>query len=180
MLEIELKVQVDALGPVREQLNTRNAQFSGRINEHDIYYNAPHRDFGTTDEALRVRYTNDHAVITYKGAKRAKYGLKAREELNTAVESGDVFEQILVRLGFVKTAEVNKWRENYQLENATISLDSVDELGTFVEIEVMTDLNGPDATNQINTLAKEMGIVGEPILTSYLELLLSKRSAVRS
>jgi len=179
MLEIELKVQVDALGPVREQLNTRNAQFSGRIHEHDIYYNAPHRDFGTTDEALRVRYTNDHAVITYKGAKRAKYGLKAREELNTAVESGEVFEQILVRLGFVKTAEVNKWRENYRLEDATISLDSVDELGTFVEIEVMTDLNGPDATNQINTLAKEMGIVGEPILTSYLELLLSKRTGVQ-
>lgn len=179
MLEIELKVQVDALGPVREQLNTRNAQFSGRIHEHDIYYNAPHRDFGTTDEALRVRYTNDHAVITYKGAKRAKYGLKAREELNTAVESGEVFEQILVRLGFVKTAEVNKWRENYRLGTAAISLDSVDELGTFVEIEVMTDLNGPDATNQINTLAKEMGIVGEPILTSYLELLLSKRTGVQ-
>ena len=173
MLEIELKVQVDALGPIREQLNKRNAQFSGRIHEHDIYYNAPHRDFGMTAEAMRVRYTNEHAVITYKGAKRAKYGLKAREELNTAVESGDVFEQILVRLGFVKTAEVNKWRENYRLGTAAISLDSVDELGTFVEIEVMTDLDGPDATEQINTLAKEMGIVGEPILASYLELLLS-------
>jgi len=179
MLEIELKVQVDALGPVREQLNKRNAQFSGRIHEHDIYYNAPHRDFGTTDEALRVRYTNNHAVITYKGAKLAKYGLKAREELNTGVESGEAFEQILVRLGFVKTAEVNKWRENYRLGTAAISLDSVDELGTFVEIEVMTDLNGPDATKQINTLAKEMGIVGEPILASYLELLLSKRSGVQ-
>jgi len=179
MLEIELKVQVDTLVPIRGQLNKRNAQFSGRIHEHDIYYNAPHRDFGATDEALRVRYTNDHAVITYKGAKLAKYGLKAREELNTAVESGEVFEQILVRLGFVKTAEVNKWRENYRLGTASISLDSVDELGTFVEIEVMTDLDGPDATKQITTLAKEMGIIGEPILASYLELLLSKRSGVQ-
>ena len=179
MLEIELKVQVDTLGHIREQLNKRNAQFSGRIHEHDIYYNAPHRDFGTTDEAMRVRYTNEHAVITYKGAKRAKYGLKAREELNTAVESGEVFEQILVRLGFVKTAEVNKWRENYRLGTAAISLDSVDELGTFVEIEVMTDLDGPDATEQINMLAKEMGIVGSPILASYLELLRSKRTGVQ-
>lgn len=179
MLEIELKVQVDTLGLIREQLNKRNAQFSGRIHEHDIYYNAPHRDFGTTDEAMRVRYTNEHAVITYKGAKRAKYGLKAREELNTAVESGEVFEQILVRLGFVKTAEVNKWRENYRLGTAAISLDSVDELGTFVEIEVMTDLDGPDATEQITTLAKEMGIVGLPILASYLELLLSKQTGVQ-
>jgi len=179
MLEIELKVQVDSLDPIREQLLKRNAQFSGRIHEHDIYYNAPHRDFGSTDEALRVRYTDDHAVITYKGAKLAKYGLKAREELNTVVESGEVFEQILVRLGFVKTAEVNKWRENYRLESAAIALDAVDELGTFVEIEVMADPDGPDATDQINTLAKEMGIVGSPILASYLELLLSKRSGVQ-
>ncbi len=179
MLEIELKVHVDTLDPVREQLNKRNAQFFGRIHEHDIYYNAPHRDFGSTDEALRIRYTNDHAVVTYKGAKLAKYGLKAREELNTAVESGEVFEQILVRLGFVKAAEVNKWRENYQMENAAIALDAVDELGTFVEIEVITDLDGPDATSWINSLAKELGIVGSPILASYLELLLSKRSGVQ-
>ena len=180
MLEIELKVQVDSLDPIREQLHKRNAQFSGRIHEHDIYYNAPHRDFGTTDEALRVRYTNDRTVITYKGAKLAKYGLKAREELNTVVESGNVFEQILVRLGFVKTEEVNKWRENYRLENAAIALDAVDELGTFVEIEVMTEADGPDATEQISMLAKEMGIIGEPILASYLELLLSKRSGAQS
>jgi len=179
MLEIELKIKVDALDPVRQRLNERNAQFCGKGHEHDIYYNAPHRDFGITDEAMRVRYTDNHAVITYKGAKLKKYSLKAREELNTAVESGEVFEQILDRLGFVKTAEVNKWRENYRLGNAAIALDTVDELGTFVEVEIMTELSGTDATGQINTLAKEIGVSGEPILTSYLELLLSKRSEVQ-
>ena len=179
MLEIELKIKVDALDPVRQRLNERNAQFCGKGHEHDIYYNAPHRDFGITDEAMRVRYTDNHAVITYKGAKLKKYSLKAREELNTAVESGEVFEQILDRLGFVKTAEVNKWRENYRLGNAAIALDTVDELGTFVEVEIMTELSGTDATGQINALAKEIGVSGEPILTSYLELLLSKRSEVQ-
>jgi len=179
MLEIELKIKVDALDPVRQRLNERNAQFCGKGHEHDIYYNAPHRDFGITDEAMRVRYTDNHAVITYKGAKLKKYSLKAREELNTAVESGEVFEQILDRLGFVKTAEVNKWRENYRLGNAAIALDTVDELGTFVEVEIMTELSGTDATGQINTLAKEIGVSGEPILASYLELLLSKRSEVQ-
>ena len=113
--------------------------FSAGYHEHDVYYNAPHRDFGVTDEAVRVRYTDDHAVITYKGAKIGASGLKAREELNTAVESGEVFEAILDRLGFTRTAEVNKWRENYQLGTTAISLDSVDELGTFVEIEVLAE-----------------------------------------
>jgi adenylate cyclase class 2 len=180
MLEVELKVKVSSLEPVRKHLLEKGAECSGRIHEHDIYYNAPHRDFAITDEAVRVRYTNDHAVVTYKGAKIKKFGLKAREELNTAVESGEVFETMLSRLGFTKTTEVNKWRENFRYADAAISLDEVDELGPFVEIEIMTaDENSPAAV-VIQRIAKEIGVSGEPILASYLELLLSKRSAVQS
>jgi adenylate cyclase class 2 len=180
MLEIELKVAVPDLDRVRNRLAEQKAEFVGKMHEHDIYYNAPHRDFGVTDEAMRVRYTNDRAVVTYKGAKIKKFGLKAREELNTAVESGTVFETMLARLGFVKTAEVNKWRENYRLAGAVISLDSVDELGTFVEIEVIAESENSDAATRIEKISKEIGVHGEPILASYLELLLSKRSAVQS
>ena len=179
MLEVELKVKVQSLEPVRRQLLEKGAVCSGRIHEHDIYYNAPHRDFGVTDEAVRVRYTNDHAVVTYKGAKIKKFGLKAREELNTAVESGEVFETMLNRLGFTKTTEVNKWRENFQFSDAAISLDEVDELGTFVEIEIMAEDENSNAAVLIQRIAKEIGVSGEPILASYLELLLSKRSAVQ-
>lgn len=179
MLEIELKVAVPDLNMVRTRLNEQNAVLIGRVHEHDIYYNAPHRDFGRTDEAIRVRYTNDHAVITYKGAKIKTFGLKAREELNTGVESGAVFETILSRLGFLKSAEVNKWRENYRYNNAMISLDTVDELGTFVEIEVIAESEDSDAAIQIEKISKEIGVHGEPILASYLELLLTKRSAVQ-
>ncbi len=179
MLEVELKVKVPSLEPVRKQLLMKGAVCSGRIHEHDIYYNAPHRDFGVTDEAVRVRYTNNHAVVTYKGAKIKKFGLKAREELNTAVESGEVFEKMLNRLGFTKTTEVNKWRENYRYAEAAISLDEVDELGTFVEIEIMAEDENSNASEVIERIAKEIGVSGESILASYLELLLSKRTAVQ-
>jgi adenylate cyclase class 2 len=177
MLEIELKVRIPSLDPVREQLKRKNAQFCGRVHEHDIYYNAPHRDFATTDEAVRVRYTDDHAVVTYKGPKIKKFGLKAREELNFAVESGTAFETMLARLGFTRTTEVNKWRENYRLDTASISLDSVDELGTFAEIEVIARDETDNPTGTIEKIAKEIGADGEPILASYLELLLAKRLA---
>jgi adenylate cyclase class 2 len=180
MLEIELKVRVPSLDPVRRQLVGHNARFSGRKHERDVYYNAPHRDFGVTDEAVRVRYTDEHAVVTYKGAKIGVSGLKAREELNTAVESGEVFEAILDRLGFTRTAEVNKWREDYRLGNTVISLDSVEELGTFVEIEVLAEHDDRIAAAQIEEISKEIGVQGEPILASYLELVLSKRSGVQS
>ena len=176
MLEVELKVRVHSLDPVREQLKRKNAEFMGRVHEHDVYYNAPHRDFARTDEAVRVRYTDDHAVVTYKGPKIKEFGLKAREELNFAVESGAAFETMLARLGFTRTTEVNKWREDYRLGTASISLDTVDELGTFAEIEVIAENEADNPTGTIETIAKEIGADGEPILESYLELLLARRS----
>jgi adenylate cyclase, class 2 len=174
MLEVELKVKVPSLDPIREQLARKRARSAGKVHEHDIYYNAPHRDFGKTDEAVRVRYTDDHAVVTYKGPKIKKFGLKAREELNVAVESGTTFETILDRLGFTKTLEVDKWRETYKLGNATVSLDTVEGLGTFAEIEVITENESENPTDRIEEIAKEIGVKGEPILDSYLELLLAK------
>jgi adenylate cyclase class 2 len=180
MIEVELKVKIPSPGPVREQLDTKHAEFMGKVHEHDIFYNAPHRDFGVTDEAVRVRYTGDRAVVTYKGPKIKKFGLKAREELNFGVESGGTFETMLLRLGFTKTAEVNKWRENYRLGNATISLDDVDGLGTFAEIEVIAESDTDNPTVQIEKIAKEIGVEGEPILESYLELLLTKKTKGQS
>jgi len=177
MLEVELKIRIASPDGIREALGRRNAEPRGRVHEHDIYYNAPHRDFGITDEAVRVRYTDDHAVVTYKGPKMKNYTLKAREELNFAVESGPAFETMLQRLGFTKTAEVNKWRENYAMGDASISLDTVEELGTFVEIEVIAGEDDTDPTTRIEKIAHDIGVNGEPILASYLELLLEKRAA---
>lgn len=179
MLEVELKVKIPSLDPVREALARKNARSEGMVHEHDIYYNAPHRDFGQTDEAVRVRYTDNHAVVTYKGPKIKKFGLKAREELNFAVESGEIFETMLDRLGFTKTLEVNKWRETYRLGNAMVSLDQVDGLGTFAEIEVIAKNESDNPTEQIGKIAREIGVDGEPILSSYLELLLAKNAEVR-
>ena len=180
MLEVELKVKIPSLDPAREQLVRRNAQSCGKVHEHDVYYNAPHRDFSITDEAVRVRYTGDHAVVTYKGPKIKKFGLKAREELNFAVESGKTFETMLDRLGFTKTLEVNKWRETFRLGTASVSLDTVDGLGTFAEIEVIVENESDNPTGQIGKIAKEIGVDGEPILASYLELLLAKKTEGQS
>jgi adenylate cyclase class 2 len=81
---------------------------------------------------------------------------------------------MLDRLGFTKTLEVNKWRETWKVGTATISLDTVDGLGTFAEIEVITKNEDENPTDQIGKIAKEIGVEGEPILASYLEMLLAR------
>lgn len=175
MLEIEIKAQVEDPGEIRDRLLLGHAIPSGRIHERDIYFNAPHRDFGITDEALRLRYAGGGAVLTYKGPKMKEYLLKAREELNTGVGSGSGTELILERLGFTRVAEVEKWREYYTYKGALVSLDEVQGLGNFIEIEAV-GTSGPGSPEElVRTIAEELGVTGGPILSSYLELLLAKR-----
>jgi adenylate cyclase class 2 len=173
MLEIEIKVRVPDLVPVRERLLLGHEGLPVKVHERDIYYNAPHRDFSITDEALRLRYAGGSCTLTYKGKKMSEYRLKAREELICGVDPGETTELILQRLGFFKVAEVEKWREYYSYRGATVSLDEVTGLGSFVEIEAPGSPGLQNPEEFVRAIAEELGIEGEPILSSYLELLLA-------
>ena len=175
MLEIELKVRVPDLMPIRERLRDLHADKTGQTHEHDVYFNAPDRDFASTDEALRVRYSDGTVIVTYKGARIPGFEFKAREEFNVTVGNGEQFEGILKRLGFRETAVVDKMREYFRYGEASIALDDVSSLGFFVEIELTGKETGPEATRIINSIAEKIGVRGEHILSSYLELLLATR-----
>jgi adenylate cyclase class 2 len=82
---------------------------------------------------------------------------------------------MLERIGFRKTAVVDKVREYYSLEQASIALDEVGGLGSFVEIEVIRPESDVSDTSIINNIAEKIGVRGEQILASYLELILAKQ-----
>lgn len=54
MYEVEIKVPAD-VDAVRDRLRTAGAERVDARRQRDVYYDAPHRDFAETDEALRVR-----------------------------------------------------------------------------------------------------------------------------
>lgn len=177
MIEYELKARVDDLDPIRAALQARGAARDGDRDEHDVYYNHPGRDFAETDEALRVRYADGEVVMTYKGAKMTGTRLKAREELNLAVEDGRVLETVLVRLGFRVTAVVRKRRELWTFDGASIALDRGESLGTFAEVEILGEPGDTSVEERVGDLAESLGITGEPITSSYLELVLGQRES---
>ncbi|MFA7198766.1 MAG: class IV adenylate cyclase [Methanoculleus sp.] len=174
MLEVEAKFAVPDVSRIRARLNQQEVRMTRRQQERDVYYNAPHRDFGETDEALRVRYDDTGVTATYKGPKIRVGSAKAREEFNLTVASGETLEEILSRLGFRRTATVSKAREFYEMGEVTVTLDDVEDLGTFIEIEILTEVGTEDAAERIGAVAKGLGVDGPPIYTSYLEMLLSK------
>ena len=139
MYEVEVKVPADH-EPVRERLSELDAESLGTVQQVDTYYDAPHRDFETTDEALRIREeTQVEGVttvtrLTYKGPKVDSQS-KTRAEHESSVGDADAINAALTRLGFEPVAEVTKIRERYAWDGYTVTLDVVDGLGEFVEVE---------------------------------------------
>jgi adenylate cyclase class 2 len=175
MLEVEVKIKVKELSSIRKRLIEKGAKQTSTVHEHDRYYNAPHRDFGVTDEALRVRYSDDACAVTYKGPKLPGSGSKVREEVTVDVMSGEAVETILAKLGFTRTAEVDKEREYFEFGPLLVSLDRVSGLGSYVEVEMMTAVSFEEAAQKVENGIKELDIEGERIMLSYLEQVLSRR-----
>lgn len=176
MYEVEVKVRADHAA-VREALDDRSADRLGAVTQVDTYYDAPHRDFAETDEAVRVRREqsggDDRAILTYKGPLLEAES-KSREEHETVVADPESIESILEGMGFEPAATVNKERDRYELEGYAVTLDSVDGLGEFVEVETETsDDDIADARDGVRELLGSLGLdPAEQIRTSYLGLLL--------
>ncbi|WOF15603.1 class IV adenylate cyclase [Methanoplanus sp. FWC-SCC4] len=177
MLEVEAKIKVNSHLPIKELLVNKKAESLGKSVQKDMYFNAPDRDFAKTDEALRIRVTDDNTEITYKGPKLKGSSAKAREEFNISFNDPETLEKILLRLGYRKSETVIKTREEYRFMGTTIALDDISGIGTFVEIEVVTDDN-ENALSLIEKAKNELGIIGDHITKSYLEMVLEKENSI--
>ncbi|WP_144799139.1 class IV adenylate cyclase [Halorubrum depositum] len=209
MFEVEVKVPAD-VDAVRERLREVGAERVDARRQRDVYYDAPHRDFAETDEALRVRRetplpdgigsagaaegsggsggtgessessaVTETTKITYKGPLLDE-GSKTRAEHETEVADPEAAAGILSGLGFEPAATVVKLREFWAYDGFTVTLDAVDGLGEFVEIERAVDDEAAIESVRSEALdaLDRIGLDGaEQIRTSYLGLLLADEGA---
>jgi len=176
-LEVEQKYTVGALPPIRARLDSLGARWLPVRQQCDTYFAHPQRDFAATDEALRLRRTDESLALTYKGPRTGE-GLKTRREIELSLpaDAADGLTEILVALGFRPVAEVRKRRAeaeiDWQEQNVHVALDEVQRVGAFVEIEVIvTDGPTDAAARVISSLAEFLGLSHvEP--RTYLEMVL--------
>jgi adenylate cyclase class 2 len=183
MLEIEQKFSVSDFADIEKTLSKWGARSGEDHVEADHYFNAPDRDFAQTDEAFRLRRIDRANLLTYKGPKKAG-PVKVRTELEVALRDGDgaadEMTRLLVHLGYRPVAVVRKRRRHFHLEKGhfelTVCLDEVDELGRFVEVEIVAP-DKQDAAARTE-LEQTVGALGLTALErrSYLGLLLAARA----
>jgi len=185
--EVEQKFPVDDLAAVEAKLRAGGAEIGPPVVEVDRYFNHPARDFAQTDEAVRIRRKGEKHLITYKGPK-IDATTKTRREielplggkpLGGAEGTVEAWSELLGALGFRVVAEVRKTRRRAEVvhegRTAEATLDQVDDLGDFVELELVAEQDGLDAARAcLASLAESLGLK-RSVRRSYLELLMARR-----
>ena len=163
-MEVEIKSKINNVEEIERKIKELGCILLKEVLEIDEYFNHPCIDFAETDEALRIRNDN---TLTYKGPKVDKE-TKSREEINVRIENIENTRRLLLSLGFKPVAKVTKKRKYYKIGELTISLDKVESLGNFIEIECIGDYEY--CKEKVLSFAKKLNLE-EFIRKSYLELL---------
>jgi adenylate cyclase, class 2 len=176
--EVEQKFPVTDMQALQERLIALGATIGEAQMEVDLYFAHPVRDYSKTDEAVRIRRIGPKNFITYKGPK-IDATTKTRREIELPLPDGEeaalswicLFEA----LGFKPVAEVcksrRKARVSWQEREIECSLDEVQSLGVFCELELLTDQSDLEPAKAcIASLAAKLGLK-QSERRSYLELL---------
>lgn len=169
-LNVEIKAKCANHNAVREILKTRNADFRGVDHQIDTYFKV---NFGR----LKLREGNIENFLVYydrenkEGPKESKIILFRNEPGSTLKEILSVSNGVLV--------VVDKKREIYFIDNIKFHIDTVKDLGSFVEIEAI-DKDGSVGKDKLYAQCKEymklLGIADTDLIScSYSDLILGTR-----
>jgi len=162
-VEIEMKLKVEHLAPVRDRLRALGARHVGEVMETNTFFDTPDRALLASDCGLRLRHSRDGAtkqeklVVTYKGP-RGEGQVKKREEIEVGVDRADAAEEMMERLGYVRQLSFEKRRETWRLDKCTVELDTLPELGSFVEIECPSEAD-------VMRIREKLGLADVPAVT---------------
>jgi adenylate cyclase class 2 len=130
--------------------------------EDNVLYDDGYGSLRSAGTVLRLRTTPHGGVLTFKGPREDRDGLKSREERETGVEDPGALRAILERLGYRPLFRYQKYRETWRHRGQEIEVDET-PIGAFLEIE------GDGAG--IHAVAAELGFSrADYVLDSYVGL----------
>ncbi len=137
-IEVEIQVNVENIKPLIEFLK-KNGSFLAEKHQADEYFSPAHKNFlgvRPVAEWLRLRDANGKYSINYKNWHFDENGKSYYcDEFETEIESIDKLKKILSVLNFKSIAIVDKLRKIWTYKDYEIAIDSVKNLGDFVEVE---------------------------------------------
>lgn len=190
MLEIEMKFRVANAAEYERLISeTLGASFGEPTVESDVFFTNEALGFPNEGKSLRIRRRGNYLAATFKGP-RLDSQTKTREEIELTLvdERPELTEEnarrvdearanwirFYERLGFSQYGVVTKRRRRASTEYGgrqfEITLDEIDGLGVFTELEVSAEKDEfADARAVVMLLAQKLGL-RETVTSSYLSM----------
>src|SRR3989344_8010057 len=168
-LNIEIKARCNDHEKIRSILKSRNADFKGTDHQIDTY-------FKVDNGRLKLREGNiENFLVFYE--REDKEGPKKSDVILFKSDPSSSLKEILLKsLGALVV--VDKQREIYFIENVKFHIDTVMNLGTFMEIEAIDSDGSYKKEKLLKQCQKYLKLFGIPkddlVSVSYSDLLLKK------
>jgi adenylate cyclase class IV len=188
MIEIELKYQLNPTLSAQLQEQLQQMSFTGAVHNDDLYYDTASFDLLKRAVFVRVRNRQELQFKFNEAADRAhtqsiERSFVLEPDPASLSRMNDLFAYFLSHWhpasNFAQAIELNKLielaairnkRKIYTQDNIIVSVDEVEELGSFLEVEAQYE-EGKDITSPLATLqtfAARFQL--QPVRVGYVEL----------
>ncbi|MDO8571142.1 MAG: class IV adenylate cyclase [bacterium] len=142
MREVEVKAKVENLSELETKLVALGCTFSEPLHQDDHIYNKKGDSLGAQYRGmvvLRIRNQNGVYIVTLKQQQENE---KDNIEREVVIDDSAAMNDILAIIGYEETMHVKKVRRSCAYQEMTICLDEVEGLGSFIEVEKLTEGEG--------------------------------------
>ena len=174
-MEIEIRAKIDNLKNIEQSIINLGAKLIKEKTQVDEYFGEInlYQKIGYSF-LMRVRDEGDKKFITYKGAQSKKDGVW--EEYEFQIDDAKKSIEMFKAMGLEEVIAVKKYRKEYMLDGFTICLDTIDDLGNFIEIESLDDKNINKSS--LKSLMLRLNIKENQIIhKGYVTMLLLKNNS---
>lgn len=180
MIECEVKLKINNPDTIKQKLLALGFIEGDHLTETDIYFDNKNGDIRSNDNALRIRETVNHSSkksyyqFNYKGKKLDDVSV-SRPEYELEISDSVAMKTILEQLGYYPVSPiVVKARTLLHTADINACLDSVKDLGDFLELEVMAETEElkDRELERIGKILNSLGYsISETTTISYLSAL---------
>lgn len=162
-IEIKLEIEKSKYNELLFLFEKENIEYKTK-KQHDIYFSPENPKFfggDIDDECVRIRIQKDKYILCYK---KIFFGKTEEDthiiEYETEVSNLEATINILKGLRIYKVCDLIKIRKTYVYKDIfEISLDEVDNLGYFIEIEIYDkNIEIKEANKKLLEFIKEMNL----------------------
>ncbi|MEU5874180.1 CYTH domain-containing protein [Glycomyces sp. NPDC047369] len=170
--EVEVKFQVDSVDTVMAKFHTEEVVWSDPVLQDDQAFAPSDWAYGMSKIGVpfaRLRTEGARHLFTVKTPQSNEMDCL---EYETAVSDRAAMHAAVIALGFTPTVRIVKKRRTATWDagswgEVTLCLDEVAQIGTFLEIEIVTEDNPAHVQEWLDRRVRDLGVEGMRVTDTY-------------